>query len=84
MSIIMAPEVVRTRTIHHVPLTPRGRMEAQAAGRAFSNVALDRAICSGLPRTRETAELVLAQLHRRRSSKPNRNWSKSRAAGPRA
>ncbi len=57
----LAPEVVRTRNIRGVPLTARGRMEAQAAGRAFSGVALDRAICSGLPRTRETAELVLAQ-----------------------
>jgi probable phosphoglycerate mutase len=58
----LAPEVVRTRDTHRVVLTPRGRMEAQAAGRAFASVALDRAICSGLPRTRETAELVLAQL----------------------
>ena len=58
----LAAEVVRTRNTHQVPLTPRGRMEAQAAGRALSHVALDRAICSGLPRTRQTAELVLAQL----------------------
>lgn len=57
----LAPEVVRTRNTHQVVLTPRGRMEAQAAGRAFANVAFDRAICTGLPRTRETAELVLAQ-----------------------
>ncbi|MBU6442649.1 MAG: histidine phosphatase family protein [Alphaproteobacteria bacterium] len=57
----LAPEVIRTRNITEVPLTARGRMEAQAAGRALANVALDRAICSGLPRTRETAELVLAQ-----------------------
>lgn len=59
----LAPEVVRTRNTHQVPLTPRGRMEAQAAGRAFANVSLDRAICSGLPRTRQTAELVLEQLN---------------------
>ena len=58
----MSSEVVRTRTIHHVPLTARGRLEAQAAGRAFSNVVLDRAISSGLPRTRQTAEVVLEQL----------------------
>ena len=58
----LAPEIVRTRSTHQVVLTPRGRLEAQAAGRAFTGVALDRAICSGLPRTRETAELVLGQL----------------------
>lgn len=58
----MAPDVVRTRSTHHVPLTPRGRMEAQAAGRALAGVALDRAICSGLPRTRQTAELALEQM----------------------
>jgi len=57
----MAPEVIRTRNIADVPLTARGRMEAQAAGRALASVALDRAFSSGLPRTRETAELVLAQ-----------------------
>lgn len=57
----LAPEVVRTRNIHQVVLSPRGRMEAEAAGRAFANVAFDRAVSSGLPRTRETAELVLAQ-----------------------
>ena len=58
----MTSEVVRTQNIQHVVLTPRGRMVAQAAGRAFSKVELDRVICSGLPRTRETAELVLAQM----------------------
>ncbi len=57
----MAPEVIRTRNITDVPLTARGRMEAQAAGRALANVALDCAFSSGLPRTRETAELVLSQ-----------------------
>ena len=57
----MSADVVRTGNWKGVVLTPRGRMEAQAAGRAFANVAFDRAICSGLPRTRETAELVLAQ-----------------------
>lgn len=57
----LAPEVVRTRNIDGVPLSPRGRMEAEAAGRTFANVAFDRVLCSGLPRARETAELVLAQ-----------------------
>ncbi len=55
-----ASEVVRTGNAHDVVLTAQGRMEASAAGRALANVALDRAICSGLPRTRETAQIVLA------------------------
>jgi probable phosphoglycerate mutase len=42
-----------------VPLTPRGRKEAIAAGKALSHVRFDRALCSGAPRTRSTAELVL-------------------------
>jgi probable phosphoglycerate mutase len=58
----LAPEVVRSRATHAVPLTGQGRLEAEAAGRAFAHVALDRAVCSGLPRTRETAELVLSQI----------------------
>jgi len=43
-----------------VPLTPLGREQARASGLALSHVRFDRALCSGLPRTRETAELVLA------------------------
>lgn len=42
-----------------VPLTQRGREEAAAAGLALSHVAFDRAVCSGLRRARETAEIVL-------------------------
>ena len=57
----LAPEVVRTRNIQDVVLTARGRLEAQAAGRALAHVSFDRAYSSGLPRARETAELVLAQ-----------------------
>ncbi|MGF1456240.1 MAG: histidine phosphatase family protein [Alphaproteobacteria bacterium] len=44
-----------------VPLTHRGREEATAAGLALSHVPFDRAVCSGLPRARETAEIVLSQ-----------------------
>ncbi|MGB8364993.1 MAG: histidine phosphatase family protein [Rhizomicrobium sp.] len=55
-----APEIVQTGNARDVVLTAQGRMEASAAGRALANVALDRAICSGLPRTRETAQIVLA------------------------
>jgi phosphoserine phosphatase len=49
-----------TGDIHTVVLTKRGRSEAEAAGRALSHVAFDRAVCSGLPRTRETAEVALS------------------------
>lgn len=42
-----------------VPLTPRGRSEALAMSDWLGSVPFDRAICSGLNRTRETATLVL-------------------------
>ncbi|WP_425404757.1 histidine phosphatase family protein [Hwanghaeella sp.] len=42
-----------------VTLTENGRGQAQAAAAMLSGVVLDRAVCSGLPRTRMTAELVL-------------------------
>ncbi|MDR5757428.1 histidine phosphatase family protein [Caballeronia sp. LZ035] len=46
-----------------VPLNERGREEARAAGRAFAaqQVRFDRVIVSGLPRTVETAQRVLAE-----------------------
>ena len=44
--------------LHQVTLTRRGKSEAEAAAKAFAHVHFDRAICSGLPRTRETAEAV--------------------------
>ena len=40
-------------------LTEEGRAQAAAAGEALSHIAFDRAVCSGYPRTRKTAELVL-------------------------
>jgi broad specificity phosphatase PhoE len=43
-----------------VPLTDEGRCQAQAARDALRQVAFDIALCSGLPRTRETAEIVLS------------------------
>ncbi len=43
-----------------VPLTPLGEEQAKATGRALAPVVLDRLICSGLPRTRQTAEFVQA------------------------
>jgi broad specificity phosphatase PhoE len=42
-----------------VPLTPAGRRQAEAAGAALAGVRFDRVLTSGLPRTQETAELVL-------------------------
>lgn len=42
-------------------LTARGEEEARAAGIALSEVHFDLAVCSGLARTRQTAELVLAE-----------------------
>lgn len=42
-------------------LTDDGREEARSAGIALSDVALDLAFHTGLTRTRETAEIVLAQ-----------------------
>nr|WP_321362065.1 histidine phosphatase family protein [uncultured Hyphomonas sp.] len=54
-------EVRRTRDPSIVSLTPAGEEEARAAGAALSEVHFDLAICSGLKRTRQTAELVLAE-----------------------
>lgn len=54
-----APEVVRSGDPSRARLTPRGREEAHAAGLALAEVGFDLAISSGLPRTRETAEIVL-------------------------
>ena len=54
-----ARHVVESGATHAVTLTVRGRSEAEAAGRAFSHIRFDRAVCSGLPRTKETAEAVL-------------------------
>jgi len=44
-----------------VPLTPNGRAQAAAMRDILKNVAFDRAVCSGLPRTRQTAGIVLAE-----------------------
>jgi probable phosphoglycerate mutase len=43
-----------------VPLTARGRREAAAMGALLAATHFDRAVCSGLPRTVETAEIVLS------------------------
>ena len=54
-------EVRRTRDPKRAELTAQGREEARAAGVALSDVHFDRAIYSGLRRTRQTAEIVLAE-----------------------
>ena len=51
-----APGLTDFRT---VPLTETGRAQAEAAGEALADIAFERVFTSGLPRTRETAELVL-------------------------
>lgn len=42
-----------------VPLTDKGRESAQMTAQLLADVVFDRAICSGLPRTVETATLVM-------------------------
>ena len=54
-----APDIPRHGSVRQVPLTPRGRGEAEAAAHALAKVTLDRAVCSGLPRAKETAEIVI-------------------------
>ena len=44
----------------NVPLTANGQIQARKQAAVLASVPFDRAICSGLPRTRETATLVLA------------------------
>jgi broad specificity phosphatase PhoE len=41
-----------------VPLTEEGRAQGRTAAEALAGVDLDRVLCSGLPRTRETAAIV--------------------------
>lgn len=53
-----APGLTDPRT---VPLTDEGREQAGAAGEALRHARFDIAVYSGLPRTRETAEIVLSK-----------------------
>ena len=46
-----------------VPLTPRGREQAEAARDALANVEFDLVVASDLPRTLETAEIVAPRAH---------------------
>ncbi|MFD1625211.1 histidine phosphatase family protein [Azospirillum griseum] len=43
-----------------VGLSEQGRAQADAVGAALAGIPIDRAICSGLPRTRQTAERALS------------------------
>ena len=56
-----SPEVREARDPKLAYLTDRGREEAKAAGIALSDVQLDVAFHTGLRRTKETAQIVLAQ-----------------------
>ncbi|MEI9989597.1 MAG: histidine phosphatase family protein [Rhizomicrobium sp.] len=56
----LARHVAAEGAINIVPLTTRGRLQAEAAGAALSHVVFDRAVCSGYPRTHQTASHVLA------------------------
>ncbi len=42
-----------------VPLSPRGREQAAKQAEALAPIQFDRAVCSSLPRTQETAHIVL-------------------------
>ena len=46
---------------NNVPLTELGQAQAKASGEALKGVRFDRALCSGYPRTRQTAEIVLSE-----------------------
>lgn len=52
-----APDITDPRT---VPLTDEGRRQAEAARDALRHSRFDVAVSSGLPRTKETAEIILA------------------------
>ncbi len=54
-------EVRESRDPSIARLTEQGEEEARAAGVALSELHFDLALCSGLERTRQTAEIVLAE-----------------------
>jgi len=56
-----SPEVIASGDFEGVPLTAHGREQAHAAGQALAQVPFDRVICSGLNRTRQTAEITLSR-----------------------
>ena len=54
-------EVIESQDPSRATLTERGREEARTAGIALADVHFDLALCSGLKRTRQTAEIVLRE-----------------------
>ena len=57
----VSPDGVVTDDPRNVPLTPNGREQATTQGDVLKEITFDRLVCSGLPRTRETAGIVMAQ-----------------------
>jgi probable phosphoglycerate mutase len=55
------PDGTRAPDSRVVPLTAKGRAQAVAMAQLLAEVPFDRAICSGLPRTRETAAAVIGE-----------------------
>ena len=55
------PDGTRAPDSRLVPLTAQGREEAVRMSRLLAEATFDRAICSGLPRTRETATIILGE-----------------------
>ena len=54
-------EVIESQDPSRATLTERGREEARMAGLALADIKFDLALCSGLKRTRQTAEIVLGE-----------------------
>ena len=55
-----------------VDLNERGRAQAAAMARLFAGVHVDRALCTGLPRTRQTAQTILGNCDNYRNSSQSR------------
>ncbi|MEM5369424.1 histidine phosphatase family protein [Paraburkholderia azotifigens] len=74
----------KTLDPQRVPLNDKGRAQADAAGSAFAeqNVRFDRVIASGLPRTVETAQRVLAQMGTEIGIDIEPAWEEIRGARP--
>ncbi len=60
----VAPDGTVTDDPRNVGLTEQGRIQARKQAGVLASVPFDRAICSGLPRTVETATVVLAGRER--------------------
>jgi broad specificity phosphatase PhoE len=65
-----------------VPLTPAGRRQAGRAGAALAGVSFDRVLTSGLPRTVETAHLVLDTAGSGDAPVPVEQWPELRELAP--